>query len=191
MKKIVVRKIFKYDPTMSGKYSKYEGYRLIGLQKLDPGVMVGNYEGREKFGMVLNSTLKRGIQSTKYYDADKSMSSGLLNEIQFDLRDLLSESEYLEGGSNLVRKRFVETFLSNGLREKRINIERRIDSLFSQLNSLQDGKHLLISHSFFMKVLQIYLMENSLFKHPEILAKYFDVNEKTYNFGSGFEFNLM
>jgi len=190
MKKIYVRKILKYDPTFGGKLSKYKGYSLIGLQKIDPRIEKGKRLNFNKnVSLVFCSELKRGQETAKTYGFEFKILD-LLNEIKFNLGDLLAEHEYSKFGSALVRKRFVEKFIKDELEEKRIAIKKRITNLLKLLRELPEGSYMLISHSFFMKILETYLKEDNLFEEPILVKKYFDINHKTFDFGKGFEFNV-
>jgi broad specificity phosphatase PhoE len=185
----------KYDPTFKGKYSKYEGYRLSGLQRVSPDIMKSY---KVKFKRTFNnpifcSTLKRGIEIASIIAKHQKLKinkSKKLNEIKFDLKKLLSKREYEKYGSNLVRERFIQTFIDDRLIEKRGDIKKRIEKLIAVIKKLPAGNYLLISHSFYMKILQVYLEDQSLFEKPEVLKKYFDPNKKTFDFGKGFEFNV-
>lgn len=196
MKKLIFRKIFPYNPTFGGKYSVYQGYCLITLQTKSPGIeeeleikILDKLEN-----IIFSSPLKRARETSrsiaKKYKSQKIIVLEELKEVMFDLKSLLTEEEYLKEGSNLVRKRFIESFIKDQLVEKRAEIKSRVDSARDILSKYPVGNYLLISHSFFMKILQIYLKNNKLFDHPEILSKEFDYKLKTFEFGEGFEFDL-
>lgn len=196
MKRIIFRKIFTYDPTFGGKYSIYQGYCPITLQKRSPGIAKDlNIEVPLKLeNVIFASSLKRGVETAnllaKKYGIKKVLLLDDLKEVIFDLQDFLSEKEFEKEGSNLVRKKFIESFIKDKLVEKRSRIEARIQKIFDDLNKYPNGNYLLISHSFFMKILQIYLKNKDLFKNPEILRKEFNYRLKTFEFGEGFEYNL-
>lgn len=196
MKKIIFRKIFPYDPTFSGKFTRYKGYSLITLQKESPSVeknLIINCPSNIK-KPIFCSSLKRGQETaklvSKQLDIEKIEKSDLLTEIMFDLKKLLTKEEFEKFGSDLVRKRFMESFIEDQLTESRKHIRQRIDKILNKIKKLNEDNYLLISHSFFMKIVQIYQKDNRLFDQPGLLGVYFDPNEKTFNFGEGFEFNL-
>ena len=191
MKKIVARKIFEYDPTFGGKYSRYYGYNLICSQKKSPRIIRPLLVGRPaKLSIpIYCSSLKRGKETALEFGITiKPISE--LNEIKFSLKSLLTKAEFDKFGSNLVRKRFVEAFIKDELKEKRSEIKCRIDRIVKMLQDLSNGNYLLISHSFYTKVFEIYLKSPNLFDQPEIIRRYFNTTKKTYNFGEGFEFYL-
>ncbi len=192
---IFIKKIFAYDPTFNGTYSKYEGYRKITRQEQSPGIK--KQHGIEKTtvfsGPIYSSVLRRGEESGEVY-ADRFrvpfITTPLLNEIRFDLHNLVTENEFEEFGSSLVRERFIMMFEENGLLERRDEIQYRIERLMMLLKNNPEGKYLLVSHSFFMKLLETYLHEPDLFEHPELLKRTFDNKMKTYEFGEGFTFMI-
>lgn len=193
MKKIYIRKTLCYDPTFKGKYSKYQGYSKILLVDLDPSIeKITKVDLKVKFDAIYHSSLLRGRESAIAFSSTKNNLEKLdyLNEIIFDLNDLVTENQYQSMGSNIVRKRFIEAFIEDRLLEKRQKIKQRIGELISFLHNLENGSYLLVSHSFFMKILQSYLMENTLFENPEILTSHFNFKQKTFDFGDGFNFNL-
>lgn len=195
MKKIFVRKIFPYDPTFNGKYSKYDGYKLIALQKNSPNInKIINIEPIELNSLIFTSPLKRAEETAGSISKKLKLNSIVivkeLSEVLFDLQNLVSKDEYEKFGSALVRKRFIEAFISDELEESRGKLEKRIKKLLKKIERLPDGNYLLISHSFFMKILQVYLKENKLFLEPEILRKEFNYRKKTFDFGKGFDFQM-
>ncbi len=196
MKNITVLKIFPYDPTFHQKYDRYDGYALSTLQFEAPQVTEDlQLHFRKDFNQpIICSNLLRSKQTAQKI-ADRLGSYNIeslktINEVKFDLNKLLSKKEFNKSGSNLVRKRFINCFIEDNLTEKRENIKKRIHSLLSYLETLPDGNYLVISHSFFMKILETYLTHKNLFEKPEILKQTLNYHNKTYNFGEGFSFTL-
>ncbi|MBU0569972.1 histidine phosphatase family protein [Patescibacteria group bacterium] len=195
MKKFYVRKTIKYDPTFGRQFSRYDGYKFIALKKEDPDIE-GCLIDVPPMGIkkIFHSTQKRGIETAQMFSKDLKVKNLTalkeLKEITFDLGNLLNEKEFNKFGSNLVRKRFIEAFVNDTLMESRKKIRKRTDDLLEKLSKLNGGNYLIISHSFLMKLLHVYLLDQNLFDCPEILSKYFDTTKKTFEFGCGFEFSL-
>jgi len=193
MKNIFVRKIFPYDPTNGGQFSKYQGYELITTRQLDVGI---SQEIRITLpgtiaSPILASNLKRGQETGEVINRQLGITvqvTGLLAEVGFSIKSLLTEQEYQQSGSSLVRQRFLKCFIADTLAERRQSIKQRMDKLMSRLNKLPDGSYLIISHSFFMKLLQFYISHDDLFDRPELLKEDFVTDKKTFNFGEGFKF---
>ena len=187
-------KIYEYDPTFGGLYSKYEGYKRICLQEEDPGICNISNSNIISCESLYSSKLKRGIESAEILSKHGDISfksTYLLNEIIFDMSKLLTETEYIEFGSFLVRKRFIDAFTRNELNEPLDNIHDRIEKLLFLLSIDKSKKITLVSHSFFMKIFEIYLQDKDLFTFPERIKNYFDPYKKLYNFGESFEFTLL
>lgn len=195
MKTFYVRKIFRYDPTFGGKYSKYDGYNLITTNRLEVGISEkGVVELKNVDSPLISSDIRRAKETAKLVarglNISKTVFTNQLAEVKFNLKKLLSEKEYLEFGSDLVRKRFIEAFVNDKLDESRSSIKKRINNLFKKLDVMSDGRYILISHSFFMKILEVYLENKDLFEDPKILESKFNYQKKTFDFGSGFDFKI-
>lgn len=195
MKRISFRKTLIYDPSFEGQFSKYRGYSFITRQDRCPGILGKSYRGpRFKVDTpVFSSTVKRGCETARVLaniDSKSIYRTCFLNEIKFDLTKLLTEQEYEKQGSSLVRKRFIEAFINDELLEKRKSIEKRVKLFLLKLDSLPKGRYLVISHSFYMKIFQIYLNEKDLFFDPGKLRECFDYQQRTFDFGKGFDFRM-
>jgi hypothetical protein len=191
MKNFLVRKIFEYDPTFDGRFSRYRGYDLITSQRRSPEVLIKkkavNLSGLSL--PIFCSSLKRGKKTALLFGSEiKSLDE--LKEVRFSLRSLVTEKEFKYFGSNLVRERFVKAFMADTLIDRRSVIKQELDRLLMKLKKLPTGSYLVISHSFKMKILEIYLQHPDLFQNPKLLRSYFNTYKKTYNFGEGFEFEL-
>lgn len=189
------RKILEYDPTFNGKFSKYEGYNVTTLQQENPDILLNQkniLDIPQNITLpVFSSPLIRAMgTASKYYHANNIITLEDLSEIKFSLHSLLSESEYKNSGSTLVRERFVEAFISDSLIEKRLEIKSRMDILLNKFSLFKEGNYLLISHSFFMKVFQVYLENKNLFEDPSILKTRINPTRRLFEFGKGFEFSL-
>lgn len=195
MSVIYFRKILEYDPTFGGKYDEYDGYSEITLQKLDPEIIKNQtYKLDLPTSISLPifcSPLKRARQTAqKHFETNEIETLADLLEIKFDMHRFLSKQEYKEEKSDLVRERFIEAFVDDELSESRQAIQKRLDSVLGKIRQLESGNYLLISHSFFLKLLHCYLVEKNLFNNPALLKKHFNPNKKTFDFGSGFEIEL-
>ena len=186
------RKTLEYDPTFNNKYDKYDGYTRIALQNVEPKIIphqTHKLDIPKDISMpVFSSPHKRARQTAKKYFQVKDIEIlEDLREIRFDMHTLLSKKEYQSKKSNFVRKRFIEAFISDELEESRDNIKTRLDFVINKLKKLEPANYLVISHSFFLKILECYLVEKDLFKNPMLFKKYFDPKCRTYDFGSGFD----
>lgn len=196
MTKIIVRKIFRYDPSFEETMSRYQGYCLIAKNEVDPPIVKEAVDiNFHKVALpIFHSPAKRGLETaqkiSQILGTGRLVALNGLKEVCFSLEEMMSEKEFGQAGSNLVRQIFCDFFIADRLLETRLSIKKRLDKLLDYFRKLPEGEYLVISHSFLMKLLQIYLKENSLFDKPELIIKYFDCQNKTFQFGEGFEFEL-
>lgn len=181
-----------YDPTFDGRYSKYQGYQKIAMQVVDPVIVQSPSKEMDVSNNltthIFASSLRRGVlTANRYYDSQDITLLDELKEVKVDLTALLSEEEYVERGSDLVRERFIEAFIKDTLNEKRSEIESRLKSLLKIIEGVEEGDYLMISHSFFMKILQAYVINRKIFKEPSLLKYLFDPKVRTFDFGCGFD----
>jgi len=197
-----VIKIAKYDPTFGGKYSRYQGYCISTSEKAEPILVPEACTELKQMlssrnivtGFFFHSTLKRGVETA---NCILSLGASImpcddLNEIPFSLESLLSEEEFNREGSNLVRSRFVQAFIDDKLLIKRNEIQDRVKRTLSLVKYVeQDFPSVgIISHSFFMKILEAEVKGNSVFLSPERLREVIPFDQKTYPFGGGFSFEV-
>lgn len=195
MKKIQFRKVLKYDPTIEGTYTLYQGYSKSVKHETDPEIIsIQHTKLKYKPDCILSSPLLRARKTAEVFATEYGISEIILHndliEIPFNLNKLVSETEFIQKGSTWVRKRFIESFISNSLEEKHASINKRIDNVLTMLYHSSESRFLLISHSFYMKIFEAYLEYPELFKNPELIRNKFDFKRKTYSFGEGFIFQL-
>lgn len=200
IKSIRICKMGVYDPILEN-LDKFGSYDLITTKKYSPPVL--SEPTILKFNQYLSdsyiddlqglfcSPQIRSIQTasllTKIYNLNiKYDVIPEIDEITFSLKDLLSINEYTIKGSNLVRERFVNAFIQDTLIESRSEIKNRLDKFISHTRTLPIGKYLYFSHSFFMKLLQIYTFYPDLFDKPDIILNQFDYSKKTFDNVDGF-----
>lgn len=190
-----IRKIFRYDPTLGGVYSKYYGYCLSTEESLDPPMLPGEAPVHEHtpahVDIIVTSPLLRATESafvwrSGFLNKPEIMVLAEIAELRIDLAEMLTEEEFQDHGSTLVRKRFVDGFIDDTLPIKRDAIIKRIETAQSILHRFEHV--LVISHSFFMKVWQCYQYTNGkVTTKPELLAQYINPDIKTFEFGAGFD----
>jgi len=198
--KVIVRKIGKYDPIILG-LGKYKNLARLTIYQSDPGLVADEPERlRRLFGnlgkvdLVMASDFKRaketGAIAADLVKAPLKLDERL-REIKFKMENLLTGEKYGELGSDLVRKRFIDAFIADSLIEKREEIQTRMESILNDLFQKGLNSVLLVSHSFLMKLMNIYHCQSvNIFSDPKLLKEHFDPDKKTFEFGEGFEFCL-
>lgn len=214
MREAYILKTAKYDP-IKENLSKYECLDLVACREYSPPIIATpeevalavDKEAVKNADFIFHSPFLRTRQTAEAIKQVLSPNAVLvetpfLAEVHFSLKDLVSQEEYEEKGSNLVRQRFIERFISNDnltmeqfsneTMESSRSIQKRINDFLAELlnDKYQNKKLIAISHSFFMKVLEIYLEEPTLFENPALLAKHFDWQKRTFEFCQGFSFEL-
>ncbi len=183
-------KIAPYIPVFNW-FSKYESYEYITKQEYSPSIekqkateILKKFK-KDKFENIRYlycSTCTRWIETAylikQFFNIKaKIIPNKCLNEIKFSIKNLISKKEFETYWSIIVRKSFIDRFINNSLIETRTQIKKRINIL-EKLNK----NSLFISHSFFMKIIQIYNLDNNLFNNPEILKNTFNIEKKTFEF---------
>lgn len=199
--KVEVLKIGRYDPTFENKYTRFDGYNLSASEQSDPPIVseacleinANILELQSK--VYFHSTLLRGIQTAKCVSSIHStvlIECPEIKEIPFSMMDLLNEQEFITEGSNLVRHRFTQAFIDDQLLESREKIKKRVLSTLDILNKIKNEHESvgLISHSFFMKILEGIVTGLPVFDIPEKVRDLISYNKKTYPFGGGFSFEV-
>ena len=183
--KIYFRKTFEYDPQING-LSKYESYDRVVRQTYSPEIVTP--QSHENFDLpTLCSNLKRCIQTAEIISSGRITILNELREIKFSMHGLLSEKEYEEFGSNMVRERFIQAFINDSLLEKRIEIQKRMKRVIKLITKGSNDK-LVVSHSFAMKIFEaFFLHKKDIFTNSSLISEFIFPQTKTYGFGEGFE----
>lgn len=196
--KVSIVKIGKYDPTINDKYSRYHGYCLSTVQESNPSIISNWNFDSESINSntkcsIFHSTLKRGTETAALLysqHANLLIPTPELNEIPFSLKKMVTSKEFEKHGSDIVRKRFVEFFIKDELLESRESIKQRIKDLFNKLNKSNLKQITCVSHSFIMKIIESIANKKDPFKYPETLIDFIPYNQKTYDFGKGFQIEI-
>lgn len=190
-------KIGEYDPEQNGRYSRYKGYCLSTKEEVDLPITEGAHEvfvDRHPItNVILHSTLLRAIQTVGCLPKTpevKLIPLPQLREIPFKLEKLVSEEEFEREKSKLVRARFVEAFILNSLMQSREQIRDNIYYVIGVLKGLKGDEAVIVSHSFFMKILETFVNGIDVFGNPENIRQVINPDIKIYEFGKGFFFEI-
>jgi Histidine phosphatase superfamily (branch 1) len=192
---VFVRKIAQYHPEHDG-LDRYDGYEEITTKRFDPPIVATDETVvlPEGVAAIVSSDALRAKQTVDLYTKSIALPtsfSPLFTEVTFSLKKRVTKDEYQEYGSNLVRERFIQAFVSDALDESREELKLRIRSCLTVIEEQKAHDLLVISHSFFMKILEIYVKTDAmLFDQPELFAEHVDPTKKLYNFNTGFDFEI-
>lgn len=142
---------------------------------------------------IYHSNLKRSTQCIKKIKNKKYISTKFLDEIPFKLDKYCDDSRYKEEGNKAVRKIFKRLFVEDKLMIKRKQIFSQIDKLFLDIKNKYRSEKIItvVSHSFRLKCIEAYLKTNrKILENPKLTGEYIKNNQKTFNFGEGFNFDV-
>lgn len=177
--KILNYELYVDDPSVD----EFERVCQILSQKTDPRSL-SPQELPVGPGKVLSSNMRRAKECLDIKPETEIDYRDDLRELAFDLSKFCSREDYTSHKSDAVREAFVKAFVSDQLELPRSEIQKQIEGL---LKEVQETDATIISHTFRMKLIEIYLeIGEDLFKEPELLAEHLDTKKKIYEFGHSF-----
>jgi hypothetical protein len=187
-------KILEYNPVL-GYDNKFEAIKNLLTGKNNPPIIQTNikieYIGNCK--QIIHSSCQRGkdtaLKFKSLLGADNIIlaKNDNLKEIIFN-SNLISENAYKKRGSDYIRELFIECFINNTFSENISNIEKKLKWILKKLNT--NKGLIIISHTFIMKLLFIFLNEPILFKKREIIRKYIKPQKRIMKFGEIFKYPI-
>lgn len=122
----------------------------------------------------------------------KIFPTDLLNGINFSMKQLISKEvfEKKDYSKTIIQARqvFVNNFFENKLTESKISLAKRIENFLEIIKKSKEDKMLCVGHSFYLKLLNIYLEDKNIFNNKNLLIKKFNPEKKPYNFLDGFKY---
>lgn len=192
----ILMKIGHYSPTNIFIRNKYDAYCRISTHTYSPSLSFSGifqtfktgFRLRSRFNIeqIFSSPLPRAHQTAKIASLSYLPNqppiyiSSDLSEIPFNMASLLTKKEFQSSGSALVRQRFIDSFIADRLLLPRFAIQSSIDRVLKICRT--KSNILFVSHSFFLKLLTIYLDCPDIFLCPRLLKNYFDPRVRTFNF---------
>jgi len=115
----------------------------------------------EESALLINKIIK-----DKYQKSPPILGNPDLKEIKFSLKEILPKSEFAKRRMSAVRTALYNAEINNGPVEQIKNIFTRIDRIFASLEKQKskNGNILLVSHDFFMRVIEAYIRVSKDFK---------------------------
>lgn len=196
----ILMKIGPYSPT-TYQETTYDSINKLCLQTSNPGLDLKKFHSdknniKHDIGdskIVLCSDSNRAVETICYLKKENVIDNRikekrllLLREIKFDISNMFTEKEYRKKGSDVVRERFLDFFVTDNLVETRKEIQSRVNIL-DKLILLENKDMLIISHTFFIKIYLIYKARPELFDNPEVIKEYINPQKRIMNFCETFQ----
>lgn len=177
-----IKKILAYDVyAETTGTARYQHVIKLLNQSIDPETLLPNLIdcGQQA---VSTSPRKRAVSCINKDSTSSISVYPALNEIAFSLQKFCSEEDFLRDGSSAVRRAFVQAFVEDKLGISHKQLQTELEGILTQ--SKQVEPPLCISHTFRMKLLEIYAnIGGDLFQNPTIIHKYIDCDKHLYEFG--------
>lgn len=178
---MVIQKILSYD-IYAGTYGpdRYKHVCNLLMQTVDPNTLLPDtLDCRDQ--IVLTSPRPRATACIKISSAKSVTEISELNEIIFQLNIFCNEESFLKSGSSAVRSAFIEAFIANKLGVLHTQLQGELDFILNL--SRQRNPPLCISHTFRMKLIEIYShIGAELFINPNIIRQYINPERHLYTF---------
>ncbi len=177
-----IKKILAYDVyANTTETDRYQHVCALLEQSIDPETLLPDSLGCNQRS-VLTSPRKRAVSCIKKSSASSVSISIALNEIAFSLHEFCTEEYFIKNGSTAVREAFVQAFIENRLNISHEQIQAELESILELRTQAEPP--LCISHTFRMKLLEIYAITgNKLFQDPTTIKIHLDCKKHLYEFG--------
>lgn len=177
-----IQKILPYDVyAKTTGTSRYMHVSNLLNQTVDPETMEPNSLDCAQ-QTVFTSPRRRALSCLKEDSASSVIVFTSLNEITFSLQEFCDEESFFHAGSTAVRKAFVDAFIEDKLGTSHKQIHTELENILLLRNQIKPP--LCISHTFRMKLLEIYAnIGDALFQKPSIIKDYIDCGKHLYKFG--------
>lgn len=173
----------------------YDGFDMIARGKHQPHIKPLNRAGlntlyalRSRKPKVFTAMDIRSIE-TAHLISQNVIKTNLLNDITYEMSQILSKDDFMKlrenGQIDVARQRFMKAMVSDEITESFSDIVSRVESVLKLVQAEQN--FVLVSHSFFMKVLEAWLAGYDLKKSPESFLDFYDGSSEAYEFLSGFD----
>lgn len=191
MKKIYFLRTAPYNYQLKGM-DLYDSFNAVATRTRDVSI------NKEAINFVLprvikeaqkifSSPAKRSVQTARLFGKPSVFKE--LYEVNYSMHEFIEKEDFFkEGKPNVTkaRKAFVRALIKNELKETYASVMRRIEELLFILLPQEQAGCIVISHGFFLKILEAYTLDSSIKKYPNKLLKYFSGDTETFHFGEGF-----
>ncbi len=143
--------------------------------------------------LVVSALELRCVQTAKMISKNKLVTLPGLGEISFSMKEIISKKEFFKNGRpqvDLARKLFVKKLMAGEITESLQSIISRAESVLNFIENEKAENMVLVSHSFFMKIMETYLKDPGIKDQPKLIRNYFTGSEKFYDYFGGFRFSM-
>ncbi len=186
--------------------SLYDSYAMLanGDQKVALTINKNELQKiKQVFGiqpptLILSGTLLRNIETALLLSSlfpVPLVKTALANEIQYTMEQVLSKQDFEKQGkqaTDYARRQFVQKLVQSRLNESFEEMVLRAEKLLNSIEHHKPSSILLVSNSFFMKVLEFVVDYRG--RNNEIVSsnfsKFYDGNKQAYDFLDGFSFRI-
>ncbi len=186
-----------YDYILPGR-TLYQSFDDVARRKSDPPLrknanvlfleQIPHISAKQY--LVLYAPSKRSKQTAEFFEKATMREEPLLAEIEYSMQQVIDEELFYDstGKPDIMRARqsFVDSFIHNTLEEPYREVIGRIEKLLDQLKQEQYSTIMLISHGFFLKVIESYIRDKGIVDDPIQLKFYFTGETETFHFCEGF-----
>ena len=185
----------KINFTRHAKTSKNSLNAFLG-SRLDPDISnkrILKKKISKKFDLTITSTLKRSKSSAKFFNSKKIISNNLINEIDYGNADGMQLAHFKKKYPKIIESwnKGINIKFPNG--ESTEDVYKRVKKFLNFLKKIKSKKRILIiSHSFFLRVLIGFLLNIDLKKIYKLKIdhlKLFEMVKINNKFSSNFDRN--
>ena len=178
-------------------HNLYESFNVVATRKKDISLRRDSSEYFLRnipkvvfsIDLVFCSPTKRSIKTAKFITSKPQVFHELY-EVFYSMNNFINEVEFFDADKkpNVQKARtgFVQGLINNRLQESYGQAIRRVEDILKILEQVTDGKVVVVTHGFFLKIIEAYIKDKSIKNNPRRLLKYFDGKKETFKFCEGF-----
>ena len=160
-----ITKYNKFLKSLNKEYSEFNFIRHAQTKKnlhktflgsnSDPDIInkKNNNINLKKFDLIITSHLKRSKSTANYFKSKKIVQNKLINEINYGLADGMNIDQLKKNFPKMITswRKGIDIKFPRG--ENSNDVKKRVDKFLKYLKTINEKKILIISHSFFLRVL--------------------------------------
>lgn len=171
----------------------YDSFDVVATRKIDPKILqptecqVECLRNAADSAEVVYASDTRRAHGTASFLRKQVITTKLLREVKYSMDDFLDKNSFYEMECNVAyaRKKFFRGYADNRLRETHAQVVQRIEQLFAILEQDNIENIVLVSHGFFIKLIEAYVRLPDFRTDPKKLFTMYDGDRPTYGFAGG------